>query len=156
MLANRLKTRSLQICVAVYRPEIGPAGIGAAAVGAAKDEISGIREQTVGGQEELHLRAILRALQLGRRLKTENISILCADQRTVRIVNKEEPLEPGSPLVPLYIRIRAQMYTFREAEVLAVPQSRVEPARRLAIAASRTVSGKTEVQPGLFDGPSRS
>lgn len=156
MQASRLQTRSVQICVAVHRPEAGPAGIGVAAAGSPRDQLSGIREQAVGEPDVLFLRAILRALQLGRRLKAENVSILCPDQRAVRIVNREETLEPGSPLAPLYIRIKAQMYSFRDAEVLAVPQSRVEAARRLAMAASRNAHSKTEVQPELFELPSRS
>jgi len=150
MQADGLQTKSVQIATAVFQPKAGPAGIGVVAANAPATEIGSIHEQAFGSSEYLHFLAVLRALQLGKQIRAGNISILCPDERVVKVVNREAPLEPGSPLAPLYMRIRALMHTYRLADVRAAPRSRVEAARRLAAAASRTPARKIEPQGKLF------
>ncbi len=150
MRAHRLQTESVQILTAVFLPKAGPAGIGVAAADMPATTISTIYEQAFGSAEYLHFRAILRALQLGRELRAERISVLCPDEDTVKLINRETPMESGSRLVPLYMRIRALMHTYRLAEVRAVPRSRVKPAQRLAAAASRMPVRKKDLQRDLF------
>jgi len=150
MRAQRLRTKCVQIATAVFQPKVGPAGIGVVAAHAPATNVSSIHEQVFGGSDYLHLRAVLRALQLGKEIRARNISILCPDERVVKLVNREIPLEPGSPLAPLYMRIRALMYTYRLAEVRAAPRSRVQAARKLAAAASRMPARKVEPQRKLF------
>jgi len=150
MQADGLQTKSVQIATAVFHPKAGPAGIGVIAANAPATDISSIHEQALGSPEYLHFLAVLRALQLGKQIRAGNISILCPDERIVKLINRETPLEPGSPLAPLYMRIRALMHTYRLAEVRAVPRSRVEAARKLAAAASRMPARKTEPQGKLF------
>ena len=144
------KARAVQIMTAVYIPEVGPAGIGVTTANAPANAISRVYDQSYGSTEYLELRAILRALQLGRSLRAGSVSILCPDEMIARIANRDVRLEPGSPLAPIYMKIRALMYTFKLAEVRAVPKSRVEAARRLAIAASRIPAEKPEPQRTLF------
>ena len=144
------KPEAVQIMTAVHIPEVGPAGIGVTTANAPANAISRVYDQSYGSAEYLELRAILRALQLGRSLRAGSISILCPDETIARIANREVSLELGSPLVPIYMKIRALMYTFKLAEIRAVPRSRVEPARRLAIAASRIPAQKPEPQRTLF------
>ena len=150
MQADRLQTKSVQIATAVFRPQAGPAGIGVVAANASATDIGSIHEQAFGSSEYLHFLAILRALQLGKQVHAGSISILCPDERVVKVVNREAPLEPGSPLAPLYMRIRALMHTYPPAEVRAAPRSRVAAARRLAAAASRMPTRKIEPQRKLF------
>ena len=150
MQADKLQTRPVQILTAIFRPESGPAGIGIAVADAPANTIGGLREQAIGSREYLLFRAILRALQLGKELHAERIAILCPDEDSVRLINREMPLKPGSGLVPCYMRIRALMHTYRAAEVRVAPRSRVEPARRLAIAASRMPVRKPDPQRSLF------
>lgn len=152
MRTVKLQTKSVQVMTAVARPETGPAGIGVMAANTPAEAFGNIYEQALGNTDALHLRAVLRALQLGKQLHARNISILCPDEYVVKLVNRELSLEPGSPLAVPYIKIRALMHTYKLAEVLAVPRSRVEPARRLAIEAARMrtpVQGK-QVQRSLF------
>ena len=150
MRAGRVQTKSVQILTAVFRPPDGPAGIGVMVANAQGTVPSSLREQAVGSPEYLHLRAVLRALQLGRKLRAGNVSILCPDEYAVKLITRESPVEEGSRLVPLYMRIRALMHTFRLVEILAVSRSRVEPARRLAIAASRGPAPRQDLQRSLF------
>ena len=150
MQADRLHTESVQILTAVFLPKAGPAGIGVAAAGMPATTISSVYEQAFGSAEYLHFRAILRALQLGRELRAERISVLCPDEEIVKLINRETPMESGSGLVPLYMRIRALMHTYRLAEVRAVPRSKVAPAQRLAAAASRMPARKKDLQRDLF------
>jgi hypothetical protein len=121
----------------VFVADEGPSGIGVAASNAPATSISTLYEQSFGEPEKLYLQSVLRALQLGKDLSAEKICVLCPDEQTVRIVNRETPLEPGSPLAPLYIRIRAQIHTYRQAEVRVVSHTRVRQARSLALTASR-------------------
>ena len=144
------EARAVQILTAVHIPGVGPAGIGVTTANAPANAVSRIFDQSFGSGEYLYLRAVLRALQLGKSLHIRNISILCPEDNVVRIVNREAPLEPGSPLVPIYMKIRALIHTFKMAEVRAVPRSRVKPARRLAVAASRIPSQRPEPQRSLF------
>ena len=141
---------AMQIMTAVHIPEVGPAGIGVATANAPANAISRIYDQSYGSPEYLELRAIFRALQLGRSLRAGSVSILCPHEAVARIANREVPLELGSPLAPIYMKIRSLMHTFKLAEVRAVPRSRVEPARRIAVAASRIPAKKPEVQRTLF------
>lgn len=150
MQTGRSQTRSVQILSAVYHPESGPAGVGAIVADAPTTSFSSVHEQVFGSADQLYLRSVLRALQLGKKLHADNVSILCPDETTVKLINREIPLELGSPLAPLYIKSRAMMHTYRFAEVRIVPRSRVEPARRLAIAASRMPVRRTEPQRTLF------
>jgi len=144
------KAGAVQIMTAVHIPEVGPAGIGVTTANAPANAVSRVYDQSYGSAEYLELRAILRALQLGRSLRVGSVSVLCQNEVIARIANREAHLEPGSPLVPIYMKIRALMYTFKLAEVRAVPRSRVEPARRLAIAASRIPAQRQEPQRTLF------
>ena len=144
------KARAVQIMTAVHIPEVGPAGIGVTTANAPANAVSRVYDQSYGSAEYLELRAILRALQLGRSLRARSVSILCQGEVAAGIANREVQLEPGSPLAPIYMKVRALMYTFKLAEVRAVPKSRVEPARRLAIAASRIPVQKQEPQRSLF------
>ena len=150
MRAEKLQTKSVQVMTAVARPETGPAGIGVVAINAPTEALSNIYEQALGNADDLQLRAVLRALQLGKQLHASNISILCPDEYVVKLVNREVALEPGSPLAVPYIKVRALMHTYQLAEVLAVPRSRVEPARRLAIEASRMPVHTKQIQKSLF------
>ena len=127
----------LRIMTDVFVADEGPSGIGVAAANAPATSISALYEQSFGEPEQLYLQSVLRALQLGKDLSADKICVLCPDERTVRIVNREISLKPGSPLAPLYMRIRAQMYTYRQAEVRAVARTRVRQARGLALTASR-------------------
>jgi len=150
MRAERLRTKSVQILTAVSNPESGPAGIGVVAANAPATVAGSIYEQALGSTEELYLRAVLRALQLGKQLHASSVSILCPDEYAVKLVNREAPIEPGSPLALLYMKARALMYTYQLAEVLAVPRSRVESAHRLAVAATRMPAAKKDPQRTLF------
>ena len=141
---------AVQIMTAVHIPKVGPAGIGVTTANAPANAISRIYDQSYGSSEYLELRAIFRALQLGRSLRAGSVSILCPDEAVARIANREVPLELGSPLAPIYMKIRALMHIFNLAEVRAVPKSRVEPARRIAVAASRIPAKKPEAQRTLF------
>ena len=129
--------KSLQILTAISPGHGGVSGIGVAASGLGGATLGTIREEARGGSDELYLRAILRALELGRRLHAENVSILCPDEATVALANGEARLEPGSPLTPTYIRVRALMHSYRFSEVRLAARSRVEQARRLAVSAGR-------------------
>lgn len=149
MRPGRLRTKSVQILTAVFLPKAGPAGVGVAVANGPAATISSIYEQAFGSAEYLHFRAILHALRLGKSLRAERISVLCSDEEIVKLINREAPLEPGSPLFPIYTKIRGLMHTYRLAEVRAVPKSRVEPARRLAITASRMPVRK-KLQMDLF------
>jgi hypothetical protein len=144
------QARAVQIMTAVHIPEVGPAGIGITTANAPANAVSRIYDQSYGSAEYLELRAILRALQLGRSLRARSVSILCPDEMIARIANRDVHLEPGSPLAPIYMKVRALMYTFKLAEIRAVPKSRVEAARRLAIAASRIPAQKPQPQRTLF------
>jgi len=144
MPREKLQTKSIQILTAVVSAKSGISGIGVVAPTVSSDRIRSIHEQDSGSSDYLHFKAVLRALQLGKILNSRNISVLCPDEKTVRVVNREEPLELGSPLVPLYIKIRALIYTYGTAEVLAVPKSRIGPARRLAVSAMRDAMNKIE------------
>lgn len=150
MPLERLRTKTVQMVTAVHRPESGPGGIGVVVAGASTTSFGSVYEQAVGSPLYLEFRAILRALQLGKRLKAEEISILCSDDQAVKIINRELPIEPASGLVPMFMKIRALMHTYQVAEVRCVPRSRVEPARRLAITASRMPQDKSELQGKLF------
>ena len=140
----------MRILTDVFIPDEGPSGIGIVATNAPSTSVGGIYQQAVGDPEELRLRSVLRALQFGKDLNAERICILCPDEVTVKLVNREMPLEPGSPLALLYIKIRALIYTYSQAEVRAVPRARVRPARRLAIAASRMPVRSSNPQRELF------
>ena len=150
MRAERLRTDCVQVMTAVTRPETGPAGIGVLAADAPSTMIGSIHEQALGSMDDLYFRAVLRALQLGKQIRASNISVLCPDERIVKLINREVQIEPGSPLVLQYMRVRALMHTYKLAEVVSVPRSRVEPARRLAVAASRMPARKPELQRSLF------
>jgi hypothetical protein len=139
------KARAVQIMAAVHVPEVGPAGIGVTTANAPANAVSRVYDQSYGSAEYLELRAILRALQLGRSLRAGSVSILCEDEAIARIANRQTPLELGSPLAPIYMKVRALMYTFKLAEIRAVPR-----ARRLAIAASRIPAQKPQPQRTLF------
>ncbi len=134
----------------VFVADEGPSGIGVAAANAPSTSISSLYEQSFGEPEKLYLQSVLRALQLGKDLSAEKVCVLCPDEQTVRIVNREARLEPGSPLAPLYMRIRAQIYTYRQAEVRAVSRSRVREARNLALTASRLPIRSDNPQYELF------
>lgn len=144
------RAAAVQIMTAVHIPAVGPAGIGVTTANAPANVVSRVYDQSYGTAEYLELRAILRALQLGRSLHAGSVSVLCPDEVIARIANREVPLELGSPLAPIYMKVRALMHTFKLAEVRAVPRSRVEPARRIAIAASRIPAKRPEPQRTLF------
>jgi len=150
MQADKVQTKSVQILTAVFRPQTGPAGIAAVVANAPATAIGSIHEQAFGSAERLHFRAVLRALQLGRNLHARDISVLCPDEEVVKLINREAALEPGSSLTPLYVKVRALIYTYRLAEVRAVPRKRVVPAYRLAVAASRMSGWKKSPQKSLF------
>lgn len=135
---------------AVVQMASGHAGIGVVAPIASPNTISSIREQAAGTRDYLYFKAVLRALQLGKHMNARNVSVLCPDEKTVDIVTRKVPLELGSPLAPLYIKIRALVYTFANAEIMVVPITRVEPAARLALAAGKSQIGEVATQTSLF------
>lgn len=137
MQAERSQTKVLQIQTAVCRPDSGPGGIGVAVPGVGPTVAGHIYEQAYGSREELLYRAVHRALELGKRLGADQVSVLCPDESVVRQINRETPVPQDGRLPLLYMRLKALMYTFRHAEVSAAPEGRVRAAQRLALAASR-------------------
>ena len=150
MRAEKLQTKSVQVLTAVSDSETGPAGIGVVAANTPATTLGRIYEQALGDPDDLYFRAVLRALQLGKQLHASNISILCPDEYVVKLINREVPLEAGNRLTVPYMKVRAMMHTYKLAEVLAVPRSRVESAHRLAIAASKMQIRRPEPQGNLF------
>ncbi len=150
MQTNRRTTKPLRVLTDAFIADDGPSGVGAVAVNAPSAYISSVFEQRMGPPEELYLRAILYGLQIGKELGACNISVLCPDETAVKIANRELALEHGSPLAPLYMRIRALIYTYAQAEVRAVPRSRVKHARSLALSASRMPIRRANPQYELF------
>lgn len=142
------QSKRVVILTAAFNPESGPAGIGAVAEGVSPEAVGSICEQAAGSSDYLHFRAILRALQLAKHLRAVEVRVLCPDERVVKMVNRELPLEPGSYLAPVYMRTRALMYTVPRVEVTSASKFRIAPARRLAIAASRV--RRKERQKDLF------
>jgi len=140
----------LRVLTDAYVAEEGTSGVAAVAVNAPSAYVSSVYEQRIASPEELYLRGILYGLQIGKEIGTCNISVLCPDEIAVKIANRELPLEHGSPLAPLYMRIRALIYTYAQAEVRAVPRSRVKHARTLAQSASRMPAHRTNPQYELF------
>ncbi|MHB0912019.1 MAG: hypothetical protein ACYC2Y_01060 [Armatimonadota bacterium] len=105
--------KRLQMQIAVRENASGPAWVWIAAGRATTVE------KATGDRTYLHLLGVLRALELGRNLRVESISVFCPDEAAARIANRELPLPAGSPLGPIYIRIRAMMHTYRRAELHA-------------------------------------
>ncbi|GEM_PF-2782038 len=137
MQADRSQTRSLKIQTAVCRPERGPGGIGVAVAGVGPTVAGRIYEQAYGAEDELMYRAVLRALELGKRLGVESVSVLCPNDTIARQINRAIPVPQQGRLPMLYVKVKALMYTFRHAEVVSVPDGKVRAAHKLALAASR-------------------
>ncbi|MCX6376064.1 MAG: reverse transcriptase-like protein [Armatimonadetes bacterium] len=140
----------IRVLTSAYFSDEGPSGIGVLAVNAPVTSVGSVCEQTFGGEDELHFRSILRALQLGKELGAKDILILSPSDKIVKLVNREIALEPGGPLALLYIRIRALIYTYDRAEIRAVSRSRVRAARKLATQASRMPVRSSNPQRELF------
>ena len=143
-------SKQIRILTDAYPVEGGPSGIGIVAVNAPPNRISRISEQAFGSAQGLHFRAILEALELAADLGARGVVVYCPDPPTVRLVNREIPLSPGSPLVPLYVRIRALMHSFPDAKVRCVARSRVKFARRLAMEAISRPVRSADPQGDLF------
>lgn len=150
MQSARSGARPLRVLTDVFVSDDGPSGIGVLAANTPSPNNGSIYEQAFGKPEELSLLSVLQALKLGKNLNAERICVLCPDEITVKIVNRETPLQIGSPLAPTYMSIRALIYTYQKAEVRAVSRSRVRPARELAIAASRLPVRSSNPQFELF------
>jgi ribonuclease HI len=132
-----LQTKTLVIETAVCRPDSGPGGVGVVARDVHPTVAGRICEQAYGSIEELTYRAVLRALDLGKRLGLERVSILCPNETIARQINRELPVPQESRIPMLYVRVKALMYTYKRAEIIAAPEGRVRAARKLAMAGSR-------------------
>lgn len=137
MRADRLKTETLMMETAVCRPDSGPGGIGVVARNVHPTVAGRICEQAYGSVEELTYRAVFRALDLGKRLRLEQVSILCPNETVARQINRELPVPQEGRIPLLYVRVKALMYTYKQAEIIAAPLGRVRAARKLALAGSR-------------------
>ena len=151
MRSDEYCIKSLKILTAVYHAKVGPSGIGVIAANAPILAAGCLCEQSLGSKDDLYFRSILRALEIGQRFRSENLVILCPDETTVRLVNRERGLPAGNPQIPLYVRIRALMYTFQSVEILSAARSTVGSAYRLAIEASRLPVRADKVQGSLFE-----
>ncbi len=151
MQAEKSQTNPVEILTAVHQTDSGVGGIGVVVPNAKRTAAGRDYEQADGSLEELQFRAVLRALQFGKQLRADRVSVLCSDKSAVSQVNRETPVAAGGRLPLLYMQIRALIYTYQRAEVLAVPKSKVRAARRLAVAASR-MPVRVSRSPGtLFD-----
>lgn len=151
MQAEESQTNPIQILTAAYRTDSGPGGIGLVVRNAAPTAVGQVYEQSYGSIEELQFRAVLRALQLGKKLRANRICVLCPDESVVKQVNREVPVAAEGTLPLLYMQIKALVYTYRQAEVIAVSKSKVRAARRLAVAASKIPVRRKAAPRTLFD-----
>jgi hypothetical protein len=138
---------------AVFQPKSGPAGIGVLAPDVEVSQMGSLYEEASGlSSEELSFFGVQRALELARSLESMRVIVLLADEKAVRLINRETPILPGSLLALYYIKIRALMYTFKSAQIVAVPRGRVRPAIKLAAAHGRISERRTAIQKTLFNG----
>ena len=150
MQAGGSQTRSVQFLTAAVSPETGPGGIGVVALNVCPTEPAGVYEQAIGTSEELLYTAVLRALQLGKRLGASEVTVFCPDEMVVKQINRELRIVTGGRLALLYIKVKALMYRFESARVVTASRSKVSAARKLALAASRIPVPKKESPRTLF------
>lgn len=150
MQADRLQTKNLMIETAACRPDSGPGGIGVVARNVHPTVAGRICEQAYGDAEELTYRAVYRALDLGKRLRLDEVSILCPNETIVKQINRELPVPQQGRIPLLYVRVKSLMYTYKHAEIIAAPEGRVRAARKLAVAGSRIPIPVKKVPRTLF------
>lgn len=153
MRRKELQTDPVRLLVSVCRVNNHSAGIGIYVENLSTNCIEKIYEPVRSefvSDEHLYLIAILWSLQLSRKYHTDNIEVLCPNEISVQIVNRDICLEPGSVMVPVYVQIRALMHTYESIIVKAVSEDIVEPARKIALRCNALIPAKKIAETDLY------
>ncbi|MHB1001595.1 MAG: hypothetical protein ACYC27_20330 [Armatimonadota bacterium] len=153
MRRKELQTDPVRLLLSACRLNNYSAGIGIYVENLSTNNIEKIYEPVrceFISDEHLYLIGILWSLQFSKKYHTNNIEVLCPNELSVNIVNRDVCLEPGSVMVPTYVQIRALMHTYESITVRTVSEDIVEPASKIACRCNALIPAKKMAELDLY------